>query len=524
MIGAVNLKSKARDLPNKPGVYLMRDQLGRVIYVGKARSLRKRVGQYFHGARSAIHPSRRYVWDPKTRALIESIADFETFVVKSEPEALLLEGKLIKDYRPRYNAMFKDDKRFLLVKVNLTEPYPRFKFARLKKEDGARYFGPFAHGGSVRLAMQWIRKKYGVLVQGTGVPTGSTSSPLKEKDMKYSTYLVPVPLKDLSREEYLRRVNLACDFLEGRNKEAISQLEREMQQASREMQFEKAAQLRDVINSLREIGRVARERKFVRDFQPKIEPQSEMEELRRVLNLPTLPQHIEGFDISNISGTLSVASAVCFRDGKPHKQHYRHYRIKTVEGSDDFASMAEVVGRRYAPARRSAFSKPASMNKGRCGAPREGARVRAEGGALPDLVMVDGGAGQLAAALRALDALELRAVPAIGLAKRQEEIYLPSQPKPLRLDRTSPALHLIQRLRDEAHRFANAYHQKLRKQRIQESVLDEFPGLGEKRKQALLRHFGSIQRLRRSDTAEIAAVRGIGLKMASALEVFLARS
>ena len=494
MSEAPNLKAKVRELPNKPGVYLMRDKLGRVIYVGKARSLRKRVSQYFH-------PSRRYAWDPKTRALIESIADVETFVVKSEPEALLLEGKLIKEYKPRYNAMFKDDKRFLMVKVSLNEPYPRFKFARLKKDDGARYFGPFAHAGSVRLAMQWIRKKYGVLVQGTGAP--------KEKDLKYSTYLVPVPLKDMPHEEYLRRVELACDFLDGRNKEAVNQLEQEMQQAAKEMQFEKAAQLRDVIGSLHEIARAAHERKFSRDFSQKIDPRAEMEELRRVLNLPTLPQHIEGFDISNISGTLSVASTVCFREGRPHKEHYRHYQIKTVEGSDDFASMAEVVGRRYAPARRPAFAKPASAG---------------EGGALPDLVMVDGGKGQLSAALGALAQLGIRDLPVIGLAKQMEEIYTMQQSAPLRLPRNSLALHLIQRLRDEAHRFANAYHQKLRKRRIQESVLDEFSGLGEKRKLALLQYFGSIQRLRQAAAEEIAAVPGIGLKTATALREFLAKT
>ena len=476
-----NLKAKVRELPNKPGVYLMRDKLGRVIYVGKARSLRKRVGQYFH-------PSRRYAWDPKTRALIESIADVETFVVKSEPEALLLEGKLIKEYKPRYNAMFKDDKRFLMVKVSLNESYPRFKFARLKKDDGARYFGPFAHAGSVRLAMQWIRKKYGVLVQGTGAP--------KEKDLKYSTYLVPVPLKDMPHEEYLRRVELACDFLEGRNKEAVGQLEQEMQQAAKEMQFERAAQLRDVIGSLREIGRAARERKFARDFSQKIDPQAEMVELQRVLGLHTVPSHIEGFDISNISGTLSVASTVCFREGRPHKEHYRHYQIKTVEGSDDFASMAEVVGRRYA-------------------------RVKAEGGPLPDLVMVDGGKGQLSAALGALAQLGIRDLPVIGLAKQMEEIYTMQQSAPLWLPRNSLALHLIQRLRDEAHRFANTYHQKLRKRRIKESVLDEFSGLGEKRKLALLQYFGSIQRLRQAAAEEIADVPGIGLKTATALKEFL---
>jgi len=477
-----NLKSKVRDLPNKPGVYLMRDKLGRVIYVGKARSLRKRVSQYFH-------PSRRYAWDPKTRALIESIADVETFVVKSEPEALLLEGKLIKEYKPRYNAMFKDDKRFLMVKVNLSEQYPRFKFARLKKEDGARYFGPFAHAGVVRRAMQFLRKQYGVLISG--------AAKLSAKDFKYSSYLVPVPIGEMPREEYLRRVEMACEFLEGRNKEAVAEIEEQMRAVAREMQFEKAAELRDFLNDLREIGRAARERKFARDFSQKIDPQAEMEELRWVLNLPTPPLHVEGFDISNISGTLSVASTVCFREGRPHKEHYRHYRVKTVEGSDDFASMAEVVGRRYA-------------------------RVRAEGGALPDLVMVDGGKGQLMAALRALWKLEIRDLAVIGLAKQMEEIHVPDQTLPIRLPRNSPALHLIQRLRDEAHRFANAYHQKLRKRRVQESVLDECPGLGEKRKRALLQRFGSIQRLRQASAEEIAAVPGMGSKTAIALKEFLA--
>ena len=477
------LKAKARELPNKPGVYLMRDRLGRVIYVGKARSLRKRVGQYFQ-------PSRAMRWDPKTLALIESIADFETFTVASEAEALLLEGKLIKSFKPHYNILLKDDKRFLLVKLHPHDTYPQFKFARLKKDDGARYFGPFAHGSAVRLAMQWIRKKYGVLIQGKG------GAP-KPKDLKYSNYLVPVPLADMPREEYLRRVELACGFLDGANKEALDEIEAQMREAAKLRQFEKAAELRDVLNSLRSIARTARERKFARDLSPKIDRAAEMAELQRVLSLPVLPSHIEGFDISNISGTLSVASAVCFRDGKPHKAHYRHYRIRTVTGSDDFASIAEVVGRRYA-------------------------RVKAEGGALPDLVMVDGGAGQLHAALAALTALGITELPVVGLAKQFEEIYTGNVPEMFRLERNSPALHLVQRLRDEAHRFANAYHQKLRQRRIQESVLDEFSGLGERKKLALLQQFGSLQRLRQASVAELAAVPGIGPKLAAALSAFLA--
>lgn len=477
----MNLKAKVRELPNKPGVYLMRDRLGHVIYVGKARSLRKRVGQYFQSTRQTR-------WDPKTRALVESIADFETFVVKSEAEALLLEGKLIKEYRPHYNVLFKDDKRFLLVKVNPHEEYPRFKFARLKKDDGARYFGPFAHAASVRLAMHWIRKKYGVLVQGTGAP--------KAKDLKYSTYLVPVPLKDMPREEYLRRVDLACGFLNGLNPDAVAELEEQMRDAARQHQFEKAAELRDVVTSLRDIARAARERKFARDLKPKIDRAAELADLQRVLSLPATPEHIEGFDISNISGTLSVASSVCFRDGRPHKEHYRHYRIRTVTGSDDFAAMAEVVSRRYA-------------------------RLQAEGHPLPDLVMVDGGKGQLSAALGALALLEIRDLPVIGLAKQMEEIFTLQQAAPLRLPANSPALHLIQRLRDEAHRFANTYHQKLRQRRIQESILDELPGLGAKRKQALLRRFGSIARLRQASVEEIAAIPGIGKKLATQIRQLL---
>jgi len=300
----------------------------------------------------------------------------------------------------------------------------------------------------------------------------------------------------MSREEYLRRVELACGFLEGANKDAQDEIEAQMRDAAKLRQFEKAAELRDVLASLRDIARVARERKFARDLKPRIDRQAEMTELQRVLSLPSLPSHIEGFDISNISGTLSVASTVCFRDGKPHKAHYRHYRIRTVTGSDDFASIAEVVGRRYR-------------------------RVLDEGGTLPDLVMVDGGAGQLHAALAALAALGITNLPVIGLAKQFEEIYTRSSPETFRLEKDSPALHLVQRLRDEAHRFANAYHQQLRKRRIQESVLDEFTGLGEKRKLALLQRFGSIQRLRQASADEIASVPGIGPKLAAALRAFL---
>jgi excinuclease ABC subunit C len=552
-VGA-DIKAKIRELPNKPGVYLFRDRLGRVIYVGKAQSLRKRVSQYFH-------PSRKLKYDPKTRALIDGICDFDTFVVRSEPEALLLEGKLIKEYKPRYNVSFRDDKRFLLVKVDMREAWPRFRFARIKKEDGARYFGPFASGTAVRQTMNYLRKQYGILMFGRGNPTA--------RELKYSTYQVPTRLSDLTAEQYRGRVEKACAFLEGKARDQIADLEAEMKKAATAQEYEKAARLRDLIEYLRATTS-PRMRKFQRDLPTTVEPEKEVAELQQALSLPTLPRHIEGFDISNIGGTLSVASEVCFMDGKPHKDHYRHYRIKTVEGSDDFASIAEVVSRRYT-------------------------RVLREGGKVPDLILIDGGAGQLSAAQRELWKLGLRDQPVIGLAKKLEEIYVPRSEIPaqqraeggnlkpeeetgndshkeaqkatkiftdvneenkaslpsvqnsasetqvsglrshpsfsahpyfrvLRLPSNSPALHLLQRLRDEAHRFANQYHQKLRKRRIQESVLDEFAGIGENRKKLLLQHFGSIQRLRAASAEEIAKVPGVGRKLAEALREFLSKT
>src|SRR5881296_159122 len=208
---------KVHDVPHKPGVYLMRDRLNRVIYVGKARDLRKRVGQYFM-------PSRKITADLKTRALLDSIYDFEIHTVKSEPEALLLEGKLIKEYRPRYNVSFRDDKRFLVVRVDLSEEWPRFRLARFKKDDRSRYFGPYAHAGALRQTLNFMRKKFGVLTFGRGSPT--------ERELKSSTYQVPMRLSEISAEQYRERVAQACEFLEGHSREMIAALEQQMHKAA----------------------------------------------------------------------------------------------------------------------------------------------------------------------------------------------------------------------------------------------------------------------------------------------------
>ncbi|MDQ6940394.1 MAG: GIY-YIG nuclease family protein, partial [Verrucomicrobiota bacterium] len=326
-----DLTKRVHEVPHKPGVYLMRDRFNRVIYVGKARDLRKRVGSYFM-------PSKMAAADLKTQAMLVAVWDFETFTVRSEAESLLLEGKLIKEYRPRYNISFRDDKRFLVVKVDPTEDWPRFRLARFKKDDGARYFGPYAHAGALRQTLNFMRKKFGVLTFGRGAPT--------ERELKSSTYQVPVRLSEVSAEQYRDRVAQACDFLEGHSREMINTLEEEMQKAAGKLDFEKAAELRNMLEDLRRTTRPTR--RFTRHSLPSaIDPVSDVQSLGDALQLPKLPVVMECFDISNISTTHVVASMVTFRNGIPDKDNYRRYRIRTVEGQDDFASMAEVVRRRY---------------------------------------------------------------------------------------------------------------------------------------------------------------------------------
>src|ERR1043166_5222767 len=326
-----DLQEKVREVPHKPGVYLMRDRFNRVIYVGKARDLRKRVGSYFL-------PSKLAQADLKTRAMLEATWDFETHTVRSDAESVLLEGKLIKEYRPRYNVSFRDDKRFLVVRVDLSEEWPRFRLARFKKDDGCRYFGPYAHAGALRQTLNFMRKKFGVLTFGRGAPT--------ERELKSSTYQVPVRLSEISAEQYRERVMQACEFLEGQSRAMIDMLDEEVRKAAEKMDFEKAAELRNMIDDVRETTRSTR--RFTRGTLPTtIDPIADVQALADALQLPRLPRVMECFDISNISTTHVVASMVCFRDGVPDKDCYRRYRVRTVEGQDDFASMAEVVRRRY---------------------------------------------------------------------------------------------------------------------------------------------------------------------------------
>ena len=502
------IRKKLGSLPHKPGIYLMKDRFGTVIYVGKARDLRKRVSQYFH-------PSRRLGWDLKFNALVEAICDFDFHVVRSEPEAFLLEGKLIKEFHPRYNVSFRDDKRFLMLKVNLNDPIPNFAFTRLRKDDGARYFGPFSNSGALRNTLALVRRQFNL--RGCRVFTPG------ESDYKHCLYAhlkhCTAPcIGNVTREQYLEQVNAACDFLAGQCAEMKEQLQVEMKKAALAQDYEKAAGLRDLIRDLKETTK--KERKFERvpyTLPLSINPKNDLAELATVLGLREPPQRIEGFDISNISGTFAVASLVSFKNGRPDRANYRRFKIKTVEGQDDFAGMAEVVKRRYTRLLRESGRDAVSASQNSGTAARRPSHVTN----LPDLILIDGGKGQLNAACSELKKLGLEKLPIIGLAKEFEEIYQPGESRPLRLGLAHPAVKLLQRIRDECHRVANSYNAQLRIKRISESVLDEFPGIGEARKAALLKKFGSVQRLRTATLEQIAAIPGFGGKAAAELKQFL---
>ncbi len=600
-----HIRNKLSQVPHKPGVYLHKDRFGTVIYVGKARDLRRRVSQYFH-------PSRRMGWDLKFNALVEAVHDFDWHTVKSDAEAVLLEGKLIKEFRPRYNVSFRDDKRFLMVKVNLNDPIPRFTLTRLRTDDGSRYFGPFASSGAMRRTLNLIRQKFNLRGCRPLTPT--------EADYKHCLYahlkVCTAPcIGNIALDAYKEQVLAACEFLDGQCMEMAGELEEQMRKAAAAQEYEKAAQLRDLLADIKRTTQ--KTEKFERipyKLPVAINPESDLRELGRLLGLPKEPDRIEGFDISNISGTLAVASMVSFWRGRPDRANYRRFKMKTVTGQDDFACMAVSIRWRYArllkEVDQTESASEVGLQESRILPPHEpegpltpslsphrmrgeGARRAGEGcsdarqvnpapdagadtasqspsddrqdacvadpdaegpamrptspfdavvhdadvrdeltapwvpkppprASLPDLILIDGGKGQLGAACEELEKLGLGGIPIIGLAKEFEEIYRPGERNPLRLGLDHPAIKLLQRVRDESHRVANSYNAQLRLRKISESILDEFPGIGEARKQALLKKFGSVQRLRLATVEQIAEVPGFGGKSAEELKTFLA--
>jgi excinuclease ABC subunit C len=509
---AAALQKKLRDVPHRPGVYVIRDRFSKIIYVGKARDLRRRLSNYFT-------PSGRTKAEIKTRALIDSAANYEWHLVKSDAEAVLFEGRLIKEWRPKYNISFRDDKRFLLVRVQMSDAIPRFELSRLRRDDGARYFGPFANAGALRTSLQAIRKQFGLRACRPLEPT--------EKDFKHCLDHVikncSAPcVARISREDYHSRVEQACEVLEGKSKEMVAALEVEMEKAAEKLDFEKAAALRNLLKDLRETSKPMR--RFTRKSLPNgIDPKRDVIELRRALGMAHPPRTMECFDISNISDNHIVASMVRFRDGVPERESYRRYRITSTKGQNDFASMAEVIRRRYkhllleaaksAPELADSQEDPAEALERHARSGRNGESESP----LPDLIIVDGGKGQLGMACRELQTLGLHGQEVIGLAKEFEEIYRPGESVPLRLDKDSGALRLLQRIRDEAHRVANGYNELLLRRRITESALDDIPGVSETKKKALLASFGSITRIKRTSVEALAKTPGISSDLAATI-------
>ncbi len=512
MVTPAPIRKKLTELPHKPGIYLMKDRFGTVIYVGKARDLRRRVSQYFH-------PSRRLGWDPKFKALVESIHDLDVHVVRSEPEALLLEGKLIKEFHPRYNVSFRDDKRFLMLKVNLNDPIPRLTLTRFKQDDGARYFGPFVHSSALRNTLNLVRRQFHL--------RGCRPLTPNERDYRHCLYgnlkFCTAPcINNVTREQYLQQVLAACDFLSGQCEEMQEQLDGEMKKASLARDYERAALYRDAIADLR--STTSKNKNFDRvpyTLPMALDSQKDLIELGTVLGLPGPPLRIEGFDISNISGTFAVASLVSFKNGRPDRVNYRKFKMKTVVGQNDFACMAESVRGVYTRLLRESKTGSDQQVTGAGDETSLPPKNAPRSPALPDLILIDGGKAQLGAACGELEKLGLGNIPIIGLAKEFEEIYRPGADAPLRLSHDSGALKLLQRVRDESHRFANTYNAALRLRKISESILDEFPGIGERRKSALLKKFGSVQRLRFATVEQIAEVPGFGGKAAAELKTFL---
>jgi excinuclease ABC subunit C len=586
------------NLPDAPGVYLFKDRRGKILYVGKARSLRKRVASYFTKGPEVT----------KTEALLGSWQDVETIVTNTELEALLLENSLIKKHKPRYNICLRDDKTYPYVKITTGEEWPRALVTRRVQDDGHSYFGPF-WGGLARRIMRMITRHFQIRTCTIEID-GTLPRPCLYYDLH--ACLGPCVAGLTTKAAYDDAVRDVVLFLQGRNRELSASLERKMREAAREENFEMAAAYRDALRTVEDVsehqvvhslkgesvdvfglfesggdvavgvlvvrgGVIQDRREFFFEKSEEVEPSAFLdaflpqfydanpflplevhlpaaipdpdllesflaarrgarvvvrvpqrgparervelaqdnarerhkvrfrrlggegalgvERLARVLDLAAAPRRIEAFDISHLQGTDSIASLVVFEDGKPKKADYRLFGIASQQllAPDDFKSMAEAVERRYR-------------------------KLRDEGTAMPDLVLVDGGRGQLQAALTALDRLGVE-LPVVGLAKREEEIWIPERPEPVRLSRKDPALQLIQRVRDEAHRFAITRHRGRRAKRMRETSLRDIPGIGPTRARTLLTRFGSLSGVAAADPREVEEA--VGSRTARAVREYL---
>lgn len=609
--GNATIREKLELLPAKPGVYLMLDGDGQVIYVGKAASLRNRVRSYFRGVKQP----------PKVQAMLHYVADFEYIVTDSEVEALILECNLIKEHRPKYNISLRDDKNYPYLKVTVTQDYPRLVVVRSVKKDGNRYFGPYTQVGALNETLKLLRQLFPLRTCSDNTLERTTRPCL---NYHIARCLAPCQ-KNVSKEAYREIVKEVILFLEGKQEDLIHRLKEKMERAAAELKFEKAAEYRDQIRAIEQVlakqkiifagqqsydviafargtneacvqvffireGKLIGRRHFFlagtddlsrgeimtaflkqyysqaetipgeillaeepeekellekwlaglrgKKVSLKVPKKGEKHqlvemvaenaltllqeeemlrrkkdmltteavlELQQVLGLAKPPVRIEGFDISHMQGSMTVASMVVFENGEAKPQDYRRFRIKSVDGPDDYASMREVLTRRFRHLRDREASAPSSDKFA----------------AVPDLILIDGGKGQLNVAVEVMEELGLGHLPVFGLAEKEELIFIKGNAEPIRLPRHSPALRLVQRVRDEAHRFALTYHRDLRSRALKTSVLDQIPGIGPKRKKALLRHFGSVARIKEASLEELKGVEGMTEKAALAIKEYL---
>jgi excinuclease ABC subunit C len=429
-------REKVREFPTTPGVYLMKDARGRVIYVGKAVNLRSRAGSYFTKAAAV---------DRRTAELVREIRDIDFLPADSEVDALLLEARLVKDIRPRFNQELKDDKTFPYLEIFVREDFPRVEFTRKPQPRGTRLYGPFTNARKLRGTIAVLQKIFRFR---------TCALDIEESDERWRWFrpcllasinqcTAPCNLR-ISREEYRRDIDRLKLFLDGKKDRLLDEMRSDMEQAAKALQFRKAARLRDELKALENLSLRGNLDEHAQPEVFYIDPAKGLVGLQKVFRLDAPPRRIEGVDIAHLGGNETVASLVQFIDGLPFKHGYKRFKIRQVEGIDDFASIREVVTRRFG-------------------------RLAREGESFPDLFLVDGGRGQLNSALEAMHALGITPPFTISLAKQEEEVYVPGEPEPRRLSRHSFALRLLQYVRDEAHRFAQHYHHLLRKK----STLEE---------------------------------------------------
>jgi excinuclease ABC subunit C len=430
---------KVKQFPTGPGVYLMKDSQARVIYVGKAKNLRNRAGHYF---------TKIAAEDQRTADLVKLIADIDFLSADTEVDALLMEARLIKDIQPRFNIDLKDDKSFPYLQIRMREDFPRIEFTRTPRRRGVKLYGPFTSAKSLRAAIQVLQRIFKYRTCSLDIEETDPRWRWFRPCILHSIHQCTAPCNfRVSKEDYRRQIRALRLVLEGKKRKLLAELEKAMQEASAAMEFEKAARLRDEIEAL---GKLSLRGDVDRDVQPEvfqIEPKKGLAGLRKILALPQMPRVIEGIDIAHLGGSETVASLVTFIDGLPFKPRYRRYRIRSVEGADDFASIREVVARR--------FRKKAQDEE-----------------IFPDILLIDGGKGQLSAAMDAFRLLAVEPPSLLSLAKQEEEIYRPGEAEPLRLSRHAAALRLLQYVRDEAHRFAQHYHHILRRKKITTERID----------------------------------------------------